>query len=211
MNAASEGCPPIGRFWKTVDPITVMQAAALVAGLDPSTMKLSEREALLYAKDGLTGAVEDANSAFAAIRNAIETGKLKAKPAYRIRYAAINSAKPEAQPAYFYGDRDYKDADWGKTTVAVADLRAWLERTDIRPAFFFPGEPKNSPAINGATFAKLQAVLDAYPAKYGGRDRVKLDTDLRPWLRQSHGCSVSEADVFGAIIAEHFALKTGRR
>ena len=209
MNAVSEGCPPIGQFWKTVDPLTVTQAGALVAGLDPSTMKLSERETLQYVKDGLTGAVEDANSAFAAIRSAIDTGKLKAKPAYLRNYAAFNSAKPEAQPAHFY--RGFDGADWGKTTVAVADLRAWLEHAGLRPAFFFPSEMKNSPAIKGATFAKLQAALDAYPAKYGDRERVKLNEDLREWLKREHACNQREADVFSAIIAEHFALKTGRR
>lgn len=66
-------------------------------------------------------------------------------------------------------------------------------------------------SLRSATFAKLQAALDAFPAKYPDRERVKLDDDLRDWMKREFDCTQREADVFGAILAEHFDLKTGRR
>ena len=63
-----------------------------------------------------------------------------------------------------------------------------------------------SSKISGPTFAKLQSAIDAYPKKYAG-GTPKLDDDVRPWLKTAHGCTVREAEVFGAIIAEHFGLK----
>jgi hypothetical protein len=67
----------------------------------------------------------------------------------------------------------------------------------------------SSSTINGATFAKLQRAIAAFPSRYPDHATrlPKLDADLRPWLKEA-GMATNdrEAHVFGAILLEHFEL-----
>lgn len=235
MEAVGDGYAPIGELWKLSDALTVTEAAALIAGLDPHAVNFGyDGKAWLQNGTGLTfGGAEGVLTAHSILRSAINDGFL---PATIRRNARLQAWDEYPNPGERVRDLEAGDGDtggvfksavffcespdWDKTTVSVADLRAWLESKPIRPAFFFPneqeptpadGEVTAMPAIKGETFAKLQAAYDAFPEKYGDRETVKLDTDLRDWLKLAHGCTQREADVFSSIIAEHFNLKTGRR
>lgn len=74
-----------------------------------------------------------------------------------------------------------------------------------RNAGAMPQPSATGSAINGPTYAKLEAALIAFPAKYGNM-KPKLDADVRPWLKHQFECSAREAYVFGAILAEHFGI-----
>lgn len=68
---------------------------------------------------------------------------------------------------------------------------------------------QNSGRIKGKTFGNLEKVLAEFPVEYKGRDfgALKLDVDVRPWIKNLTSCSNRESHVFGTIVAEHFGLK----
>ena len=72
-------CKDINPLWSLVDPLTVEQAVALIAGFDPNSVDESgnwfkNRETGLTDSDGVTWV----QTAFAALVNAINVRKLKA-------------------------------------------------------------------------------------------------------------------------------------
>lgn len=215
----------IGPFWDLVDPLTVQQAAALIAGVDPESISpdggyFLDRETGLTCSDGIRHVM----AAYLALENAINGQRLKARLYYDAepRYmAGIDNLK---ERSYWRGEDVTKIddgegnsyiispvPDWRRTTIRREDLIAWLEASPLRPVFFFPEKDDDNASmrIKGAVFAKLAAAIDSFPGKYPehGGDWPKLDEDVRPWLAGAFGCSQREAHVFGAIIGEHFGLK----
>jgi hypothetical protein len=104
---------------------------------------------------------------FAALTNAIDAGRLPAK----------------LEPGE-YG------TDWYRTTIAVEDLTAWLQKRGINRGFFFPATEAGPDYLSKGHpnySAKLAAALEAWKA-------VSADTELRRgksvkqalivWLRQ---------------------------
>lgn len=193
----------INPLWRLADPLTVEQAAALIAGFDPTAVDASG----MYFANPETG-LNDSNgiswvqTALAALVNAINDRKLRAKLQYDAepRYTAgidnlhersywggehvaeIKGQWPDDKGTYVIN----KEPNWGKTRVAVSDLRLWLEDAGIRTDFFFPTatdapdylDPKNSryaPKLAAAVRA-WQAVTDP-----GGRHPRQA---LMKWLRE---------------------------
>lgn len=190
----------INPLWRLSDPLTVNQAAALIAGFDPNSVDSSGD----YFKDCETG-LTDSNgiswiqTAFSALTNAINARKLKAILRYDAepRYCAgIDNLE---QRGYWGGEdvSEIKDWDgtsyvitpnpnWMKSTVTVDDLRSWLESAGIHTGFFFPEatdapdylDPKNpryAPKLAAAVRA-WQAVTDP-----GGKHPKQA---LVKWLRE---------------------------
>ena len=65
------------------------------------------------------------------------------------------------------------------------------------------------PSINSATHDRLQRAISAFPLRYPEYTTrlPKLDTDLRPWLKEAGlANNTREESVFGAILSEHFNL-----
>lgn len=62
--------------------------------------------------------------------------------------------------------------------------------------------------IKGATFEQLvDIVINKFPNQYPDRSKVKLDNDVRPWMKDELNLPDRERHIFGKIIAEHFGLK----
>ena len=155
----------INPLWRLADPLTVTQAAALIAGVDPNTViwrdsfypliKSGDNE--IYREH-----LHEIEIAFAALRNAINAGNLATKYNKRIT--------------------------WETITVAVADLKAWLESKGFRTGFFFPEaeEPKMPDFLNRShpRYApKLAAAVSAWLAVEdpGGKHPKRA---LEKWLRE---------------------------
>lgn len=63
--------------------------------------------------------------------------------------------------------------------------------------------------IRGNTFSRLQRAIAAFPSRYPEHATCfpKLDTDMRPWLKEAGIASNErEAHVFSTILAEHFEV-----
>ncbi|MBK6677228.1 MAG: hypothetical protein IPG52_10495 [Rhodocyclaceae bacterium] len=192
----------INPLWRLSDPLTVQQAAALIAGFDPNAVRFNSNDAAWFESEtGFTdsGGISWVQTAFLSLVNAINAGKLpatirhnarmqgwdewpKVGEAVRVLQDDDGSIRNGYEPAVIYCETP----DWGKTAVAVSDLVAWLEAAGIRTGFFFPTatdapdylDPKNSryaPKLAAAVRA-WQSVTDA-----GGKHPKQA---LAKWLRE---------------------------
>jgi hypothetical protein len=109
----------ISPSWRLCDPLTVRDAAALIAGVEPDTVYFRDNYPEWFEKDGWTDTdgIEKVKAAYKALINAVTSGKLKAG---------------------IHTKNDAKTLDAEKTRVAVSDLRAWLEHSNYLAPFFFP-------------------------------------------------------------------------
>ncbi|MCB1901783.1 hypothetical protein [Cognatazoarcus halotolerans] len=192
----------INPLWRLANPLTVHQAAALIAGYDPNWVRFNSlHEAWLENEHGWreSNGVSWVKTAFAALVNAINAGSLKAVIRRDARMQGWDenpnhgeSLRPLSdegggirngfEPAVIYCE----SPDWGKTTVAVPDLVAWLEASNVRTGFFFPAaneapdyldpnNPRYAPKLAAAVRA-WQAVTDT-----GGKTPKQA---LAKWLRE---------------------------
>ena len=192
----------INPLWALSDPVTVQQAAALIAGFEPRAVRFNsngaswfEDQTSLTDSDGIAWV----DTAFSALVNAINAGKLGATvrrcarmqawdewpnsgEAVRALHDDDGSIKEGYEPAVIYCEAP----DWQKTPVAVGDLRAWLASAGIRTGFFFPtatdapdyldpNNPRYPPKLAAAVRA-WQATTDA-----GGKTPNQA---LAKWLRE---------------------------
>jgi hypothetical protein len=155
----------INPLWRLADPLTVGQAAALIAGFDPNAVRFNIKGGVYFESEtGLT----DSNggswvqTAYAALKNAVNSGKLKAT----IRRTAWERGWNE-EPDFDAGERwsekvdllesDVNEAwgtdptfikrsqiiyrvepDWEKTTIDRSSVKEWLANNGIHTGFFFP-------------------------------------------------------------------------
>lgn len=188
----------INPLWRLVDPLTVNQAAALIAGYDPNCTRFNSSGGVYFeSESGLTDTdgIDWVKTAFSALVNAINAGKL---PATIRRDARLQAWDEHPSPGEEVrrlddGDDNNQDCviftlapDWGKTTVVVSDLVAWLAAAGIRAGHFFPdtsdqpdylntSDPRYAPKLAAAVRA-WQAVTDP-----GGRAPKQA---LAKWLRE---------------------------
>lgn len=192
----------INPLWRLADPLTVQQAAALIAGFDPNAVNWNSKDAAWFESEtGFTdsGGISWVRTAFLSLVNAINDKNLKAKLRHDAdpRYTAgIDNL---LERGYWGGedvaeikDRDgtsyviTPDPNWAKSTVSQSDLVAWLEAAGMRTGFFFPtatdapdyldqNNPRYAPKLAAAVRA-WQSVTDA-----GGKHPKQA---LAKWLRE---------------------------
>lgn len=85
-------------------------------------------------------------------------------------------------------------------------IRSFSIRYPIGEKIEHPGLIQDSKGLNGKTIERLGKAIADFPFRYPEYEtkQPKLDDDIRPWLKATHGASDREAHVFGTIIAEHF-------
>lgn len=212
----------INPLWSLADPLIVEQAAALIAGFDPITVRFNENGGVYFESEtGLTDSnggswVQTAN---AALKNAINAGKLKAT----IRRTAWEQGWNE-EPDFDNGERwsekvdllesDVNEAcgtnptyinrskiiyrvepDWGQTTIDRSNLREWLASNGIHTGFFFPDStdaPDYLDPKNPRYAPKLAAAVKAWQAVIDP-GKVSPKKALTKWLRE-HAAEFSLSD-----------------
>lgn len=123
----------INPFWALHDDLRITDAAALVAGIEP-TMVVWRVDRTLVAdnvhSEGLLSSegVAEINTVALALANAVRKGEIKAKPAFTDWYAE----EPEV-------------TDWENTTISRESLGAWLQSRHF-PSPFFGVESEGKPA-----------------------------------------------------------------
>jgi hypothetical protein len=152
-------------YWRLCDELSVVQAAVLIVGEDPSAFQ-----------EWIEGAhtrPEGYDAAKAALVHAIRGNRLPARIV-------------ERQDKSSFGEPDLHE-----TTVLVEDLRTWLQLRGIKTGFFFTALQQSEPdylvALHDHYSPKLAAAIEAWKA-------VSADSALRlgktvkqalvVWLRQ---------------------------
>jgi len=169
----NESEPPIGLigaldYWRLCDELSVVQAALLIVGKDPSGVQ----ESIDHQQSSNRPKGYDA--AKAALINSINGKRLAAKVVHTVDDDGFSRGGP----------------DWHQTTIMVEDLRVWLRDRGIKTGFFFPAPevgPDYLSEFNPNYSPKLAAAIGAWKA-------VSADTELRRgksvkqalnvWLRQ---------------------------
>jgi len=181
-------------FWRLCDELSVVQAALLIVGADPSD---SHEWVLEWEPHKRPFGF---NAAMAALTHAILAGRLKGT----IRRSAWErgwNEDPTEDESVSKDERGiqiiYKaDPNWKITTVLVDDLREWLYGRGLKTGFFFAKEDGAVDYLNPAHQSyspKLAAAIRAWEAV--GRDtsltRGKtVKQAIATWLRRN-------ADRFG--------------
>jgi len=150
--------------WRLCDELSVIDAALLIAGLDPATSFIGnsgfESDNPIYA------------AAKKALINAVRSNRLKAL-IRREMWARGYDESPDYEEWLVVG-QDRKqyickiEPDWQNTTILVDDLRDWLKGKGFKTGFFFPQTETEQPDYldsNHSNYSqKLAAAIEAWLA-----------------------------------------------
>lgn len=181
-------------FWRLADDLTVVQAALLIAEVDPATMTNQvERLADDYRPPKY-------NAIKHAIVRSLLKGDIKGDPTPMMRYYDDSDDGEEIEGTI----------DIHRAVVEVESLREWLERRGFRSGFFFPaaaGQPDYLDASHGRYSPKLAAAVRAWLAIESIEDLKGRHPKqaLLKWLREnaaSYGLTDSEGKPMETSIDE---------
>lgn len=204
--------------WRLVDPLSVTQAAVLIAGFDPNDV-VEYREgipAILQDEAGNTvaDAAKTIKVIFYALKSAVLSGALSAK---------VVSWNPVDK---FYSDNFYDpdlpdpphmpdEIDWSETTVHVTDLNTWLHKRG-RPSLFSNGSPASGswPWGDYTThyLGLVAEVVREFWATYDPEQPATAPTNeqVETWLREEKRVSQRTAQAIAKICRADDA-PTGKR
>lgn len=187
-------------MWKLADELSVVDAAILITGNDPSEMSsYYDRLAEDYVEVQRT-TYEGYEAAFKAIKNAIMSNRLAADLVFDVREGEGYyrgplhlkfRGKKQVYQAKGLNLLDYEglvfvqaDPDWTKTLVQVADLKIWLRNKSVFPEFFFPsGNPdsvnnREHPRFSG----KLACAVSAWHAIQSAARNKTVKQTVEAWV-----------------------------
>jgi len=157
-------------FWRLCDALTVVQAALLLAGFDPSEEGIEE-----YIESWAAGNQPPKyRSAKTALEHAIRQSILSADVIY--------FENPDHD--YYLGSTPIQ---WGATTILVDDLKSWLSRKGVRSGFFFSAPKEDADYLNPAhpRYApKLAATVRAWQVVTETNGKTPKTTLIK-WLREN--------------------------
>lgn len=173
-------------YWRLCDELTVLQAALLVAGVDPAKNEFVEKS---LASDRPLGF----DAAKHAITNALRRGAIEGTAAQFVEYDNFG------QPSGLFPNTIDPEA----SRVEVESLKAWLRSRGLKSGFFFPGNddrpdyldrshPRFPPKLAAAVYAwmAVQAAAEA-----SGRSPKQT---LVKWLREN-AAAVGLTDEEGVV------------
>lgn len=198
----------INPLWSLSDPLTVQQAAALIAGVEPNAVRFNSNGDVWFENEtGLTdgSGITWVQTAFAAVTNAISAGKLRAKIVHNSRPVDNNDSQAlydmMESGEYFSPTFDHvcgddetfangyfvkKAPNWATSMIDVNELRDWLQSKGMRTGFFFP-TAKDAPDYldpNNPRYApKLAAAVRAWQSVTDASGKHPKQA-LVKWLRE---------------------------
>lgn len=147
----------INPLWGLADPVTVEQAAALIAGYDPSSVCFeSGWPDIFRSETGLTDSsgIREVQVVFSALINAINGRKLQARLRYNAEPRYVAGIDNLSEQAYISGEvAEIKDIDecrylisidpnWSRSSIDRKDIIAWLNINNICDGFFVRDVPE---------------------------------------------------------------------
>ena len=154
--------------WRLCDEFTIIQAALLIAGHDPSSDQYYVEN---WDAEKRPGGYEGAK---AGLLNAIQTGKLKAKVVYikEIVQKYIDEGNEYYSTISVANDLDYPDIS--KTVIEIQDLGKFLKDRGIRDGFFSE--------IDRLKTTTMDASSTCYAPKLAAAIRAWTEVSSRPEL-----------------------------
>ena len=159
-------------YWRFCDKLTVVQAALLTVGEDPSSVA--------HYVDGWKPEERPSGyvAVFSALQHSIVAERLKAAKLF----LNLSYEHPESQ-------HPLKSVDWHSTLVRVDDLKNWLQVRGVQSGFFFPDGPVTAEYLDekNESFApKLAAAVQAWKTVRSERaakpSARTVKQDLTKWL-----------------------------
>jgi hypothetical protein len=158
--------------WRGQDPLSIFQAAWLWAGIPPTLPETQENELRysvpLASARGLFGRLEKAAKAGKPpiLGDAPTKQKLISRAVWGNKYLGNQS-----RPAVY---QTVPADDWRDALVALADLRAFVESTGQRPAFFFldVAAEASGQSLNERVKERAQQIADGFFE--GGENQVSM-------------------------------------
>lgn len=176
--------------WRLADPLTVEQAASLIAGVDPHWPGVAHMWGKWRPDTDDPIFVEDCmayRTALAALSGAVRGGALKAtcRSYADAEHTIVVHFAGGSNEVGVIRDRE---PDWRLTTVTVADLAAWMESKGIRTGFFSPDGTDDVPGY-----------LDPKHPRYA----PKLAAAVRAWEAVTDPCKESPRNALMKWLREH--------
>lgn len=228
----------IAPAWRLADPLTVQQAAAIIAGHDPNTVQYRYGKPEYFETENghtYSEGIHEVKAIHAALANAILAGNLKAV----IRRAAWERGWDEEPATGEFLTKDialhqdggwsesdfltikrrgviYRvEPDWGKTTVSVSDLNAWLRRHGRPPLFSGDRESSGAWPWGSYTTRRLELVAEVVRQFWSTYDPDQPTTAptneaVEAWLVEEKRISKREAKAI-AMICRADDAPTGKR
>lgn len=195
--------------WRLSDELSVVNAAILITGNDPSTEREvydpKMRRAFL---EQVTNGHKGYDATFNALRSAILANKLQARVVFSVDVDAeeLRAVVRVSQQLSQLGgqlvsackDAVYlqREPDWKQTMVEVDELKRWLQSRNFRPAFFFPTtETASEPIPKVGNFMdpnhhrysdKLACAVAAWEAITQPRRGKSVKQTISAWIKE-HG------------------------
>lgn len=222
----------INQLWNLADTLTVEQAAALIAGFDPGSVCFNPDGSAHFRdiETGLTDStgISDAITAFAAMVNAINSGRLKATIKRSVSHfgrdlswieypdenelSAYNISMLESDIAEAHENREdvfpgyviYRlSPNWSLSTIDREDLISWLRSRGFTNGFFFTeSQDTDSPGYldpqNPRYAPKLAAAVKAWQAVTDTGGKTPKRA-LEKWLRE-HAADFGMTDEDGNTV-----------
>lgn len=197
--------------WRLADELSVVNAAILITGNDPSAehdvydpkMRMAFREQVTNGHKGF-------DATFSALRSAILANKLQARVVFSVDVdaaglrAVVRGSRQlselSGQPLSECADAVYLqwEPDWKQTTVEVEELKRWLQSRNYLPPFFFPtteSAPKATPKVgdfmdpaHSRYSAKLACAVAAWEAITQARRAKSVKQTISAWVKE-HGAN----------------------
>jgi len=165
------------QLWHLREDLTVIEAALLIIGINPSEEDYKHLEVFRNSPDGF-------DEVFGALKNAIMSGQLNA------------DLKEEYDQLAALGDEDFSSEstiDWYMSTILVDDLKEWLIVKNFTKNFFFPDETKSPGYLNSKHehySPKLAAAIRAWEVVSSNPKLTRGHTPKQAmikWLRKNAG------------------------
>ncbi|AGG73073.1 hypothetical protein [Sinorhizobium meliloti] len=164
-------------MWKLADELSVLDAAILITGNDPSAKHtVHDLEVDMSYLEQTTTGHKGFDAAFNALRSAILANKLRARVVFPVDVdpsrlsAVVRAGWPisELSGQLLSQCADavilQREPDWKQTTVEVEELKRWLRSRNSRPPFFFPLND-----IQPKPRAKVRDYMDPSHLRYSGK------------------------------------------
>lgn len=193
-------------YWRLCDELTIIQAALLTVGEDPSVdQEYVERWAPERRPKGYSAVM-------AALTHAIYSGRLPAqvqidneKHRTLELFTTVGAELADGNVVTIEDLRVHRPLDIALSTIAVDDLKKWLRARGIKTGFFFPEVVMDGPDyLDGShpNYApKLAAAVEAWQTVTSTPDLLRNKTPkqaLEKWLRE-HGARYGLTDDEGKL------------